>query len=263
MLNKITNADVLEGISQMRSSSVDLVIADPPYGIKKDFGVRDSFGNVESWVAWSKQWLAECKRVLKPSGSILVYGIHHFVCYIQVELYNLGLNYVRQLIWHYDNGFCGHAKLPRATYEPILWFSKTKEFYFEPIREPYKSVERLKYKVIKNGKVWQPNPDGRIVGDIWRIPTLAGSRFKDEKVDHPTQKPLALCDRITKHFSREGDLILVPFAGSGSECISAYKNARHFIGIEHNHVYCALSEERLRKYGWESNLQEASWRKRA
>jgi DNA modification methylase len=260
MLNKVTQGDVVERLSDVRSASVDLVIADPPYGIPKNFGLQDSYKDIESWIEWSQKWLAECKRVLKPTGSLLVYGIHNFLCYVQVELYRIKMHYVRQLIWHYENGFCGHSKLPRATYEPLLWFSKSKDFYFDPIREPYKSTDRLKYKVIKNGKVWQPNPNGRIVGDIWNIPTLAGRRFSKEKVNHPTQKPIALCDRLVTHLSRPGDVVLVPFAGSGSECVSAYRLGRHFIGIEINPDYCALAEKRLNAAGW---LSEISRRKRA
>ena len=76
---------------------------------------------------------------------------------------------------------------------------------------------------------------------------LAGRRFADEKVDHPTQKPLSISNRIVKHFSNEGDLIVVPFAGSGSECVAAKMNNRYFIGFEINDKYIPIIEERLAK----------------
>ena len=246
----IINTDVIRGLQDLPDNAFDLVIADPPYGIKKDYGVQDSFSTIEEWVAWSRLWLSECKRVCCPSGAIVVYGIHHYLCYLQVELYALGMNYVRQLIWHYDNGFCGHTRLPRATYEPLLWFSKGPKYFFNPIREPYKSQERLKYKIIKNGKVWRPNPDGRIMGDVWYIPTLAGRRFKSEKVDHPSQKPLQICDRLINHLCRPGGRILIPFVGSGSECVSAFLNGRRFVGFELNAKYCELATNRLETAGW-------------
>lgn len=261
MLNKIINCDVVEGLKSLRDNSFDLVIVDPPYGIKKDFGIQDSYLDVQDWVRWCGDWLIECKRVLAPNGSIVVYGIHNYLCFLQVELYRLGLHYIRQLIWHYDNGFCGHTRLPRATYEPLLWFSKDRSFYFDPIREPYKSVERLKYKVTKNGKVWRPNPEGRIVGDVWYVPTLAGRRFKDEKVAHPSQKPLALCDRLVQHLARPGAQVLVPFAGSGSECVSAFQNGRQFLAFELNKAYCELAEQRLRSVGWAPSSGDARRRK--
>ncbi len=192
----------------------------------------------------------EAKRVLKETGNLLLYGIHNYLCYNQVSLYKLGLKYRRQFIWHYENGFCGNKRLPRATYEPLLWFSKTDDFYFGEMREPYKSEERLRYKIIKNGKVWQPNPDGRIAGDVWVIPTLAGRRFRDEKVNHPTQKPLALSERLVRHFSPKGGLIVVPFAGSGSECVAAFRNNRTFLATDINSYFRTLAETRLKSEGW-------------
>lgn len=152
--------------------------------------------------------------------------------------------YRRQIIWHYENGFSGYKTL-NAFYEPLLWFSKTDIFTFNEIREPYKSQERLKNKITKNGKVWTPNPNGRLAGDVWSFPTLAGKRFKDEKVSHPTQKPLALCDRIVKHFSNQGDTVFIPFAGSGSECVSSLNNKRNFLATEINSKYIEIANQRL------------------
>ena len=80
---------------------------------------------------------------------------------------------------------------------------------------------------------------------MWRFPTLAGKRFRDEKVDHPTQKPLPLSTRIVKHFSNEGDLVLVPFAGSGTECFAALMENRKYIGFEVNPVYVEMAEKRI------------------
>ena len=159
-----------------------------------------------------------------------------------------GVHYRRQFIWHYENGFAGFTKMPAAFYEPLLWCSKGDEFTYHVIREPYKSQERLKHKVTKkDGTPWTPNPEGRIAGDVWDFPVLAGRRFADEKVDHPTQKPLSISNRIVKHFSNEGELVLVPFAGSGSECVAAYLNDRDYIGFEINDKYLPIIDERLKK----------------
>ena len=99
-----------------------------------------------------------------------------------------------------------------------------------------------------NGKEWTPNPAGRRAGDVWRFPTLAGRRFRDEKVQHPTQKPLSISQRIVAHFSNPKDLVLVPFAGSGSECLAATMTGRHFIGFELNADYIAIAEKRIREW---------------
>lgn len=245
--NTIHKGDALELFNKINDASVDLIIADPPYGINKDFGVGKqwSIDKTDEWFSWSKKWIHEANRVLKSTGSIFIYGIHHNIGFIQTYLYKLGLRYGRMFIWHYENGWSQYTKSPAATYEPLLWFHKGKQYTYHTIREPYKSKDRLKYKITKNGKTWSPHPDGKRGGDVWDIPTLAGKRFEKEKVNHPTQKPLKICDRIIKHFSNPGDLILVPFAGSGSECVSAKKNKRDFIGFELNEKYIKIAHRRL------------------
>jgi len=244
-LDRIILRDCVKGLKNMPESCADLIIADPPYNLNKDFGVWKEVERREQWLPWCKTWLAECARILKPNGSIFVYGIHRHLCWIQCYLYELGLVYKRQIIWYYENGFAGYTKTLSAHYEPILWFSKGKDHTYHSIREPYKSTERLKHRIIKNGKEWQPHPDGRLAGDVWRFPVLAGRRFRDEKVDHPTQKPLSISSRIVNHFSNPGDLVVVPFAGSGSECIAARNASRHFIGFELNPDYVAIANRRL------------------
>jgi len=222
-----------------------LVIADPPYNLGKKFGDGPRWTDVDKWLPWCRLWLREIARLLHPEGNVFVFGIHHYLCYIQCFLYELELHYRRQIIWHYENGWARYTRSLAAHYEPILWFSRGKRYTYHPLREPYKSTERLQHKIIKNGKVWTPHPDGRLVGDVWKIPTLAGRRFADEKVDHPTQKPLALANRIVGHFSNRGDLVLVPFAGSGTECASAKALGRHFWAAELEPSYAALATRRV------------------
>ncbi len=246
--NIITRGDCLKLIKEIPDESIDLIIADPPYNLGKDFGNdSDKWEEVQDWVSWSKKWIKECKRVLKPNGSLFVYGIHKYICYLQCYLYEIGMNYGRMFVWNYENNWSQYSKSPASHYEPLLWFTKTKEYTYEQIREPYKSQERLKHKITKNGKVWKPNPNGKHGGDVWRFPVLAGKRFEKERADHPTQKPLSITNRIVNHFSKKGDLILVPFAGSGTECVSAKINNRNFIGFEINPKYILTAKRRLKE----------------
>ena len=245
-IDNIQVGDCIEGMRELPENSVDMVIADPPYNLKKDFGPWKEIEHEYEWLPWSKSWLAECMRVMKYGASIFVYGIHRNLCWIQCSMYELDFTYQRQIIWYYENGFSGYTSNTLAAhYEPILWFSKGPNPIYHPIREPYKSQDRLRHKITKNGKVWKPHPDGRLAGDVWKFPTLAGRRFRDEKVDHPTQKPLSISLRILKHFSNEGDVVLVPFTGSGSECVAARQLRRHFIGFELNPAYVSIAEQRL------------------
>ncbi|MEI4481174.1 MULTISPECIES: DNA-methyltransferase [unclassified Phyllobacterium] len=224
----------------------NLIVADPPYNLSKDFGEWKEIDRREEWHSWTKLWLQEAYRLLSPTGNIFVYGIHHHLCWVQCMMYEIGFSYRRQIIWNYENGFAGYGKRSLAAhYEPLLWFSKTNDYIYHPIREPYKSQERLKHKITKNGKTWEPNPEGRLAGDVWAFPTLAGRRFRDEKVDHPTQKPLSISRRIVRHFSNEGDAVLVPFVGSGSECVAAKMENRQYVGFELNSDYIDIAKARL------------------
>ena len=250
MLDTIETVDCIAGMRDLPAGSVDLVIADPPYNLDKDFGVWKESEHRSEWLSWTASWLAECDRAMAVGANIFVYGIHRHLCWVQCMMYDMGLTYQRQIIWNYENGFAGYKTLA-AHYEPILWFSKGPLKTYHTIREPYKSADRLKYPVTKNGKVWSPHPDGRLAGDVWKFAVLAGRRFRDERVDHPTQKPLSISTRIVRHFSNEGDVVLVPFVGSGSECVASYQSNRRFVGFEINPAYVQLANQRL------SNAQKA------
>ena len=246
MKQQIEIIDCIEGMNALDERCFNLIIADPPYNLNKDFGIWKENEKRAEWKEWSRKWLSAAYRVLSEQGNIFVYGVHHHQCWIQCIMYELGYIYRRQIIWYYENGFAGYGKRSlNAYYEPLLWFSKSKNYIFHEIREPYKSQERLKHKIIKNGKVWTPHPEGRMAGDIWKFPVLAGRRFSDEKVNHPTQKPLSISRRLVKHFSNPGDIVLVPFVGSGSECVAAAMEGRGHVGFELNPDYVTIARNRI------------------
>jgi len=246
MRKLIILGDCIDGMKKLDAGAFNLIIADPPYNLEKDFGLWKEKERKADWKDWTREWLTEALRVLSDEGNIFVYGIHRHQCWVQCAMYELGFIYRRQIIWYYENGFAGYGKRSlNACYEPILWFSKTNNYIYHPIRETYKSQERLKHKITKNGKIWTPNPDGRMAGDVWAFPTLAGRRFREEKVDHPTQKSLSISRRIVKHFSNPGDTILIPFVGSGSECVAAEEEGRGYVGFEINHAYIEIAKQRL------------------
>lgn len=245
--NTIHVGDALELLAALPENSADLVIADPPYSLDKDreFGAGAYFETRDEWLEWCKHWLLAAKRILKPHGNLFVYAIHHHACFLQTYMYDLGLRYRRQIIWFYENGFSKYRTGPACHYEPILWFAHRTDSTFHVIREPYKSEERLRHAIIKNGRVWSPHPEGRQAGDVWRIPTLAGRRFAAERTGHPTQKPLLLSRRLVEHFSNPGELVVVPFVGSGSECVAAVQSGRRFIGAEINPSYVDIARSRI------------------
>jgi site-specific DNA-methyltransferase (adenine-specific)/adenine-specific DNA-methyltransferase len=95
-----------------------------------------------------------------------------------------------------------------------------------------------------------------MAGDVWRFPVLAGRRFRDEKVNHPTQKPLSISKRIVNHFSNPGELVLVPFAGSGSECLAARMCGRVFLGFELNPDYVEIANRRIQDWAANGGQQD-------
>lgn len=245
--NSVHIGDAVAFLRELPDNSAELIVADPPYSLAKDreFGEGAFFESRDEWLEWCKSWLIEAKRVLTPRGNLFVYAIHHHACFLAAYMYEIGLTYRRQIIWNYENGWSKYRNAPACHYEPILWFAHRADSTFHVIREPYKSEERLRHTITKNGKVWTPHPDGRQAGDVWRFPTLAGRRFAAERTAHPTQKPLSLSRRIVQHFSNPGDLVLVPFVGSGSECVAAVETGRRFIGAEINPEYAEIARQRL------------------
>jgi len=258
--NTVQVGDSLEFLRGLPQGCADLIIADPPYSLDKDreFGEGAFFSSRDEWLSWCKQWLLVAKSVLKPKGNLFVYAIHHNSCFLQTYLYEIGLQYRRQFIWYYENGWSKYRNAPACHYEPLLWFAHQSDSTFHVIREPYKSQERLRHAITKNGKLWTPHPDGRQAGDVWRFPTLAGRRFADERTEHPTQKPLSISRRIVEHFSNPGELVVVPFVGSGSECVAALQAGRRFVGVDINSSYVEIARSRLARASSSLNFNVAA-----
>ncbi|WP_252225479.1 site-specific DNA-methyltransferase [Clostridium sp. ZBS2] len=244
----------------------DLILTDPPYNLKKDFGNDSDNLSISEFIEINKKRLSICKDLLNKNGSIVWFGIHHYICFIQCIMYELGLFYRRMNIWRYENGFSRSKKVPQAQYEPFLWFSKSDKkwtYNVDDVRVPYKSQERLKNPVYyKNSKgetiEWRPNPLGAMRSDIWEFPTLAGKIFKNERTEHPTQKPESLIKELIKAFCPKNEegfydgIILDPFHGSGTLGVCCEKLNREghnikWIGIELEEKWVEISEERIAK----------------
>jgi len=255
-LNKIHNEDCITGMQKIKSDSVDIIICDPPYNIGKDFGNDSDKQKMDDYLLWCDSWIAECLRILKPNGTLYIYGFSEILAFIRTRL----TCNVRWLVWHYTNKVTPSLNFWQRTHESILCCYKEKPvFNRDDVREPYTET------FLKNaaGKVRKPtvgrfsNGDkettytahegGALPRDVIKVPALAGGAGKKERVDHPTQKPLQLCDTLIKASLNKSSrtLLVVPFGGSGSECVSAKKNDVDFIGFELNNDYITIANERL------------------
>lgn len=243
----------------------DLILTDPPYNLNKDFGNNSDSLDKKEFLEINETRLTKCRDLLDTNGGIIWFGIHRYIGYLQVIMYEIGLYYRAMNIWHYKNGFSRTKKIPATQYEPFLWFSKSNKkwtYNADDVRVPYESTERLKnpvyYKDKKgNKKIWKPNPNGALRGDIWTYPTLAGKAFEKERTSHPTQKPESLITEIIKAFcpknkeNKYEGTILDPFHGSGTVgvCCEKLNKEGHsikWIGIELEEKWVKIGEERIR-----------------
>jgi site-specific DNA-methyltransferase (adenine-specific) len=255
-LNKIYCDDCINGMKSIPNESVDIIICDPPYNIGKDFGNDSDKQKLDEYLLWCDKWISECLRILKPAGTLYIYGFSETLAFIRTKI----TCNVRWLIWHYTNKVTPSLNFWQRTHESILACYKNKPvFNRDDVREPYTDtfLKNSAGKVRKSSKgrfsngenetIYNAHENGALPRDVIKVPALAGGAGKKERVNHPTQKPIALCDILIKaSMNKEGEtLLVVPFVGSGSECVSAKKNKVNFIGFEINNEYINIANERL------------------
>lgn len=249
-LNNIYNTDCIEGLKLLPDESVDLIIADPPYfNIYGDFDFV--FESQEQYLNWCKQWILECRRVLKPSGTFYLWGA------IGIKK---GLSFPKLAIWiEEENVFnivnwitqrntkirANYKGFPQAREELLFCVKDKKTFTWNP---SYTDEPNTRKDLQSNGKP-RKNKYKRCT-DVWfdiaEANQSSKERFKmDNGKNFPTVKALKLCKRIIEASSNKEDTILVPFVGSGSECVSAKMLGRNYIGFEINKEYIEIANERL------------------
>ncbi len=225
--------DFLEGVKQIKDLSIDLIIVDPPYfEVKGDFDFV--FKNSQEYLIFIDKCIKEFERVLKNNGSLFMYCSQQMSANIDIMLQQ-HFEIKNRLIWYRSGGLSPTKKF-KLSHEPLFYCVKDMNNH---IWNP--DEIRVKSKYADKDK--RLNPKGKVPDDVWEIPNLVGK--KKEKVDHPTQKPLAICERIIKASSNIDSLILIPFVGSGSECVMAKMLNRSYIGFELEEKYIKIAEERL------------------
>ena len=252
----IYNEDCIAGMKKIKNDSADIVICAPPYNIGKDFGNNSDKQKMDDYLTWCDEWIEECIRILKPNGTLYIYGFSEILAFIRVRI---NIN-VRWIIWHYTNKVVPSLNFWQRTHESILCCYKNKPiFNRDDVREPYTDsfLKNAAGRVRKSTKgrfsageketIYKAHENGALPRDVIKISALAGGAGKKERVDHPTQKPLLLCEKLIKaSINKDEDtLLVVPFAGSGSECLAAKNLNINFIGFEINEKYVSLCNSRL------------------
>lgn len=237
--------DSLSVLKKMKDKSIQLIFADAPYNIGKDFGNNsDKWESVNDYIEWCKIWIDECMRVLSDTGSMYFMTATQHMPYLDVyvsEKYNV----LCRIIWTYDSSGVQSKKMYGSLYEPILMINKSKKapytFNYEDILVEAKTGAKRKLIDYRKNPP-QPYSTKKVPGNVWDFSRV---RFKmNEYENHPTQKPEALLERIIKASSNPGDAVLDPFSGSFTTSAMAVRLGRIGIGIDLNEEYYEIGLRR-------------------
>jgi site-specific DNA-methyltransferase (adenine-specific) len=244
--------DAIEWLKSIETQSVDLVIADPPYNIKK--AEWDTFESQQAYVEWSLEWIREASRILKSHGTLYVCGFSEILADLKLPAMKY-FSGCRWLVWHYKN----KANLRKdwgRSHESVLHFRKSREFVFnvDDVRIPY-GKHTLKYpehpqaesSQYGNGKshTWKPHHKGAKPRDVIEIPTL--NNGMPEKTPHPTQKPEELIRKLVLASSNPHDIVVDPFAGSGTTLVVAEQLKRRWKGCDISTEYLEWAVDRIER----------------
>ena len=245
--NVIISGDAFAFLSKLRPKSFDLLFADPPYNLTKRFGKeRFKSGAPEDYEAWLESWIALCLPLLKPTSSVYICGDWRSSSALQ----RVGSKFFKlqnRITWEREKGRGARANWKNAS-EDIWFFTVSDDFTFN--LDAVKQRRRVRAPYRENGrpKDWTESPDGNFrdthPSNIWTDITVPFWSMP-ENTDHPTQKPEKLLAKIILASTNPGDLILDPFAGSGTTAVVAKKLGREFVVIESDEEYCLLAAKRL------------------
>ena len=235
--------DALEILASIPEGTVDCVWTDPPYNLSNDGitcvagrmvsvnkGVWDRSRGLEGDHEFNLAWTAECYRILKPTGALWVSGTLHVYPSVGMALMENGFRLLNDITWQKPNP---PPNLGRRTFthstETLLWASK--------------APKGSRHKYTFNYDDMREENGGKQMQTVWRFATPSPEEKRYGK--HPTQKPVALIDRCLRASTNEGDLVLDPFAGSGSTGVAALQLSRRFVGIELDEEFVRVAQQRL------------------
>jgi modification methylase len=245
--DQIINEDCLDALGRLPDASVDLVFADPPYNLQLAGALTrpdqslvdavddewDQFASFSAYDSFTRSWLAECRRVMKPNATLFVIGSYHNIFRVGAILQDLGFWILNDIVWRKANPMPNfRGRRFTNAHETLIWAARdadAKKYTFH-------------YEALKAG-----NEDVQARSD-WYLPLCTGAeRLKDGAgaKAHPTQKPESLLQRVLLSASNPGDLVLDPFFGTGTTGAVAKRLGRHYLGIERDPAYAEAAQRRI------------------
>ena len=280
--DQIHVADFLPGVKDIPDGMFDIIISDPPYNIGKDFGNDSDKMEMKDYLELSRVWVGEWMRLLKPTGTMFIYGFDEILAHISTMI---PIEKQHWLIWHYTNKNVASLNFWQRSHESIICAWKDKPiFNRDVVREPYtegfvKGSAGRKRPVTGTGRggqresTYNANPLGALPRDVIDVPALAGGAALTERIMwcetcgsiidphcrgehlqhdltvHPTQKPMALTTRLIKSCKPDWTFkVLVPFCGSGSECLCTKLLGGKFLSFDLNERYVKMALANIEKF---------------
>lgn len=238
--DKIICANCIKVLSNVEKPFADLIFADPPFNIGYKYDKYKDKRRSENYIAWTEEWMAACKKILKPDGSFYIAIGDDYAANVKIIADQLGLFMRNWLIWHYTFGQQMKSKFARSHTHIFYFVNDEKKFTFNDraVRVP---SDR---QTIYNDK--RANPAGKMPDDVWDGDSRVCGTFKHRRNWHPCQMPERLLARIIRVSSNEGDWVLDPFCGSGTTAVVAAKLKRKYTGIELSSDYAKESRKRIK-----------------
>lgn len=272
-INSIIHGDCQERLKELKSGQVDLVYFDPPFFTQKTHSLKtrdnsktyefdDKFNSLEEYLGIIENVLVQCRRVLKDTGSVFLHcdkTASHHIRVVLDKVFGCD-NFQSEIVWAYKR-WSNSKKGLLNSHQIIFFYSKTKDFKFNTFYSDYSAttnIDQILQERVRdeNGKsIYKKDENGKVVlgrekkgvplSDVWEIPYL--NPKAKERTGYPTQKPVLLLNQIINIVTAEGDLVLDPFCGSGTTCVSAKHLKRNFIGIDKSLDAVNLANVRLDK----------------
>jgi DNA modification methylase len=252
--NRIIHGDALEELQKLPSATAQSIIADPPYfNVLEDEAWDTQWKTAADYLAWCDAWVAESIRVLRDDGLAFIFGQlgkrEHTFLHLMSRL-SLQHQFHDLIIWDRAVGYDERRDSFTPQYEMVLVLRKGDKVKFnkDAVRVPYDAATIATYVKDKRYKDMDARrahlEKGKFATNILRVPSLKG--ISKEKCGHPSQKPLALIEKLISCSTDAGDLVIDPFLGSGTTAAAAQRLGRKWLGIEKDANYIQIATERLK-----------------